>query len=108
MKLNYHAVGARIARRRKSLQLTQSKVAELCDISDQYLSNIERSTSIPSVEVIMRLAHALDTTPDEFLAGTYRKKGEEWRSTAERLRGLTPGQLSLVEHFLDWVTEQKL
>ena len=90
------------------MQLTQSKVAELCDISDQYLSNIERSTSIPSVEVIMRLAHALDTTPDEFLAGTYRKKGEEWRSTAERLRGLTPGQLSLVEHFLDWVTEQKL
>ena len=36
MKLNYHAVGARIARRRKLLQLTQSKVAELCDISEQY------------------------------------------------------------------------
>ena len=56
----------------------------------------------------MRLADALGTTPDEFLVGTYRKKGEEWRSTAERLRSLTPGQLSLVEHFLDWVTEQKL
>ena len=54
------------------------------------------------------LADALGTTPDEFLVGTYRKKGEEWRSTAERLRSLTPGQLSLVEHFLDWVTEQKL
>ena len=72
MALDYHMIGRRIARRRKKLRLTQAKVAELCDITNQYLSNIERATSVPSLETIMRLAAALDTTPDEFLVGAAR------------------------------------
>lgn len=108
MKLDYRAIGERIAHRRRELRLTQAKVAELCDISDQYLSNIERAVSIPSTEVVMRLAAALDTTPDEFLVGTLRTQGEEWRTTAQRLRGLSPKQLALTNHFLDWVSQEPL
>lgn len=108
LNLDYRAIGVRVARRRKQLHLTQAKVAERCDISDQYLSNIERAVSIPSVEVIMRLALALDTTPDEFLVGTALNEREEWRNVAQCLRGLTPGQLELTRRFLEWVTEQKL
>ena len=37
----------------------QSEVEEKADLSYKYLSNIERSVSIPSLEVIMRLAAAL-------------------------------------------------
>ena len=107
MNIDYSAIGARVARRRKQLHLTQAKVAERCDISDQYLSNIERAVSIPSIEVMMRLADALDTTPDEFLLGTARQE-EAWRAAAQRLRALTPGQLALTEHFLSWVAEQAL
>ena len=81
-------IGRRIARRRKKLRLTQAKVAELCDITNQYLSNIERATSVPSLETIMRLAAALDTTPDEFLVGAARPEKDEWRSVAEQLRTL--------------------
>ena len=108
MKLDYRAIGKRIARRRKELVLTQAKLAEACDISDQYLSNIERAVSIPSTEVIMRLALALDTTPDEFLVGTACHEGEAWRDVAEGLRTLTPGQLALVRNFIRWAAEQKL
>ena len=70
MTLDYTEIGKRIARRRKELGLKQSEVEEKADLGYKYLSNIERSISIPSVEVIMRLAVALDTTPDEFLIGT--------------------------------------
>ena len=70
MELDYQAIGKRISGRRRELHLTQAQVAERCDISDQYLSNIERAVSIPSTEVVMRIAAALDTTPDEFLVGT--------------------------------------
>ena len=109
MKLDYRAIGKRIAQRRKQLTLTQAKVAEACEISDQYLSNIERAVSIPSTEVIMRLAEALDTTPDEFLVGTARMGGEEaWRPVAEQLRGLNRKQLGLVERFIAWVREQEI
>ncbi|MCI9375395.1 MAG: helix-turn-helix transcriptional regulator, partial [Oscillibacter sp.] len=55
-------IGKRVRRCRKRLKLTQMKVAEMADISENYLSNIERAVSIPSTEVIMRLALALGTT----------------------------------------------
>ena len=108
MTLDYKEIGRRIAYRRKALGLKQAQVSERAEISEQYLSNIERSVSIPSIEVIMRIAEALETTPDEFLVGTGRHEGEEWRWVAEGLRTLTPGQLSLVEQFIRWVSDQTL
>ena len=63
MELDYSEIGKRIARRRKELGLKQAEVCERAGINDKYLSCIERATSIPSLEVVMRLALALDTTP---------------------------------------------
>ena len=76
MKLDYKEIGRRIAHRRKQLGLKQATVEEMADIGEKYLSCIERATSTPSTEVLMRLAIALDTTPDEFLVGTVRQQDE--------------------------------
>ena len=108
MNLDYKEIGKRIARRRKQLKLKQAEVEEMADIGYKYLSNIERGLSIPSTEVIMRLALALDTTPDEFLVGTARHEDEAWRDVAEGLRTLTPGQLELTRNFIRWAAQQKL
>lgn len=108
MELDYSMIGKRIARRRKQLGLKQAEVEELAGIGDKYLSNIERAVSIPSIEVILRLAIALDTTPDEFLVGTAHQEGEAWRDVAEGLRPLTPGQLRLTREFIRWVAQQEL
>ena len=108
MDLDYKAIGKRIALRRNQLGLKQFEVEERADIGDKYLSNIECGRTIPSTEVIMKLAAALDTTPDEFLVGTARYPGEEWRSVAEKLRPLSAKQLELVSRFTDWVSQQPL
>ena len=108
MALDYLQIGKRIAKRRKQLALTQANVAELAEISDKYMSCIERAVSIPSTEVIMRLALALDTTPDEFLVGAARHGGEEWKDVAELLRGMNERQLDLARSFLTWLSEQEL
>ncbi len=108
MELDYKMIGKRIARRRRELGLTQAKAEELADIGDRYLTSIERGISIPSTEVIMRLALALDTTPDEFLVGTARHEGQEWRSVAELLRPMDEKQLALAKSLLTWLSEQKL
>lgn len=107
MELDYAEIGRRIAKRRKQLGLKQSEVEERADIGYKYLSNIERGISIPSTEVLMRLAAALDTTPDEFLVGTGHD-GEEWRTVAELLRSMNSAQLSLVRSFLQWLKDQPL
>lgn len=108
MELDYKAIGIRIAQRRKQLGLKQSEVEESANIGFKYLSNIERGISIPSTEVIMRLALALDTTPDEFLVGTARQGDEGWKDIAELLRPMKGKQLDLAKNFLTWLSEQDM
>ena len=108
MELDYTVIGKNIARRRKKLGLKQAEVEEMADIGQKYLTNIERAVSIPSIEVIMRLAAALDTTPDELLVGTSRNASEEWKNVAELLRTMDAKQLDLAKSFLTWLSEQAL
>lgn len=108
MELDYIEIGRRIARRRKELDLRQIQVCEKAGINDKYLSCIERATSIPSLDVIMRLAIALETTPDEFLIGSVRYQDDKWRDVAELMRNMNPVQLNLAKSFLRWLSEQEL
>ncbi len=108
MNADYSKIGKRIKQRREQLKLTQAALAEQCEITEQYVSNIERAISIPSTETIMKLAAALDTTPDEFLVGSGKWPGEEWKAVADKLRALDGRQLELVSDFVDWVAAHKL
>lgn len=108
MELDYKEIGRRIARRRKALKLTQAVVEERAEIGYKYMSAIERGTSIPSVEVIMRLAIVLETTPDEFLVGTARHEGAEWKNVAELLRPMDAKRLEMARSLLMWLSEQEL
>lgn len=108
MDLDYAEIGKRIARRRKLLGLKQAEVEERADLGYKYLSNIERGISIPSTEVIMRLAVALETTPDEFLVGTARHEDEEWKNVAELLRTMDAKHLKLAHSLLTWLAEEDL
>lgn len=105
MALDYSEIGKRIARRRKALGLKQSVVEERADIGCKYLSSIERGLSIPSTEVVMRLALALDTTPDEFLVGTARRGDGSWQEVAQLLQGMDPHRLDLARSFLTWLRD---
>lgn len=107
MAIDYHEIGQRIAARRKSLGLRQVDVCERCGINSNYLSNIERAASIPSLEVLMRICAALDTTPDVILLGTASRGDEGLRQEVmEQVRGLDRRQLALTKSFLSWLLEQ--
>ena len=106
MELDYQEIGRRIAKRRKELGLKQVQVCEAAGINDKYLSCIERATSIPSLEVIMKLASVLDTTPDAFLVGTALHEETEWQNVAEILRGMNQKQLAVAKSLLKWVSEE--
>lgn len=109
MELDYSQIGRRIAQRRRALGLKQAEVEERAELGYKYLSNIERGISIPSTEVIMRLALALETTPDAFLVGAQKHEpNERWRSAAEQLRSLTPRQLELAERLIEVIAEQDI
>ena len=95
MELDYAQIGKHIAARRKELGLKQTEVCDKAGINDKYLSCIERATSIPSLEVVIRLAQGSDTTPDFFLVGSAHHESNAWQGTAELLRNMSPRKLEL-------------
>ena len=56
----------------------------------------------------MRLASALETTPNEFLIGTNSSDNAEWEDIADMLRYFDKKKLSLTKNFLIWLSEQEL
>ena len=108
MELDYKEIGRRIAKRRRQLGLKQAVVEERAEIGYKYLSTIERGLSIPSTEVIMRLAIALETTPDAFLVGTVRDQDEAWKDVAELLRPMDEKHLKLAKSMLSWLADEDL
>ena len=69
MYVDYIEVGKRIAARRRELGMKQWQAEQKAGLCDKYLSNIERAATILSVDVLMKLCSALDTTPDALLLG---------------------------------------
>lgn len=70
MAVDYTLIGKRIATTRKQQKLTQEQLAEKADISNNYLSHIETSRSIPSLETLVSICIALNITPNDLLLGS--------------------------------------
>lgn len=109
MFVNYKEVGKRIAQRRKELKLKQCEVNELADLSDKYLSNIETGKSIPSIDVLMRICEAIQTTPDRILLGTTKNviSSEKSEVFSEKFAALSEKNQKMVLHFMDWIAEEE-
>lgn len=110
MYVDYKEVGKRIANRRKELGLKQWQVTEMADISDKYLSNLERATSVMSVDVLMKLCNVLKTTPDYLLLGTTEAHSPEdyEQQLKMHLSSLSPKQIKLVLNFAEWIETQNI
>lgn len=72
VKINYRKIGARIAQKRKELDLTQAQLAEIVDLSKNHISTVETGGSY-SLETLLVICDALKITPDYVLFGTIRK-----------------------------------
>lgn len=57
----------RVSERRKSLGLTQTAVAERLGISQPAYAAIEGGRCSPSLDVVERVAAALETTPERLI-----------------------------------------
>jgi transcriptional regulator with XRE-family HTH domain len=61
------ALGEFIKRQRRLAELSQRELARLADLSDAYLSQLERGLHEPSVRVLDALAQALNVPADRLL-----------------------------------------
>ena len=106
--LNYALLGRRIARMRKEAKITQEKLAEMADISNNYLSNIENNYSIPSLETFMKICSALETTPDKLLLGIDSVNISYLDSEiSDKIKSCTPKEKRLINGIIDLVIRSR-
>lgn len=108
MTIDYSAVGKRISLIRKNRGMTQEQLAEKAELSNIYISHIENSRSIPSLETLMKICSALDTTPDEVLLGTKQDMENYLQSDIQKKLILcTPKERRMVSRFIDLLLEER-
>ena len=108
LELDYRLMGRRIAELRKQRGLTQEKLAERADLTNIYISHIEKCRSIPSLETVVKLCNALGVTPDALLLGASVSSPDYLgNELLQKLEGCTPRQRRLVNGFIDLLRSEE-
>jgi transcriptional regulator with XRE-family HTH domain len=109
--MDYNKLGMNIRRIRKKNNLTIEQLAEKANISSNYLGKIERAQSILSVEVLVKIANALETTTDELLGNNIHtvsnKRVMKTNSQLNLLARSNPDYYDFVENIVDYMINKK-
>lgn len=109
MAIDYRLIGKRIATIRKRQRLSQEQLAEKADISNNYLSHIETSRSIPSLETLMNICIALDITPDQLLLGSSSGQNDYFVSDiAQKLTQCTDSEKRIIFNMIDILIKERV
>ena len=99
VELYLKEMGSRIMERRKKLGLTQEALAEMSELTTQFVSYAESGKRGMRPENLMKVAAALGVSTDYLLTGDIIDKDKLLLS--EKLEKLTPKQVRIVENGID-------
>ncbi|HAA26262.1 MAG TPA: XRE family transcriptional regulator [Ruminiclostridium sp.] len=109
MEINYREMGRRIAKRRKALNLTQEEISEATGLSNNHISNIENSHSIPSIETLMKVCEKLEVTPDYVLLGITKDLNDDLvTQICKKLKLCDNKKLKLIDSFITWIIDENI
>ncbi|MCR4631999.1 MAG: helix-turn-helix domain-containing protein [Treponema sp.] len=70
MAVDYISIGKRIQTKRKSMGITQEKIAEEISVTVGYISQIERGFTKVNLDTLSKIAEVLNCDITTFLTGT--------------------------------------
>jgi len=110
MKLgfDYTVIGKRIRKSREEKGLTQERVAELLDVSNAYISKIERGKTPINLDRLSDICQVLEASPDYILSGADRSSNDFMRNEIlEMLEGCSPDKIKLIKQVIQPIIEYK-
>ena len=82
-------IGLNIRKYRKKQKIHQDQLAEMAELSTNYIGMIERGEKIPALETFLKIANALEVSADMLLADVqYTGYAVKDSLLAEKLDGL--------------------
>ena len=85
MSINFKIIGRRIKEVRKAQGISQEKLAELADLSTQYMSQIETAARKASLTSLVKISNALNVSLDELLYGNRPDRPGEMQSELDSI-----------------------
>lgn len=106
MTVDYDKIGIRIAQRRHELKMKQNYLAEITDLSNNHISNIENGRSIPSLETLAKICEKLGVTPDYLLLGNI-KSNDIPKNIMDNLLLCNEKSLSLISKIIEIILSEQ-
>ena len=101
MSLDYKIIGERIKEHRSKSNLTQNQLSELLNVSNVYVSRIERGTTKVNLETLYRISTILDVSIGVLLTGIDQTASNYLDSEITSLLGqCSPKQKKLVSEII--------
>lgn len=100
MELDYERIGKRIAQRRKQAGIKQNVLVERLNMSNNYLSSIERGRERPSLEILVGICNELEVTPDYLIMGNMNSNNVP-QDIADGLRLCSKQDIELVSALIE-------
>lgn len=95
-------LGKKLREARQKKGYTQHTLAEMADIGDVYMGEIERGLKMPSLNIFIKLIEALDISADYILRDELTSGKEHiYDEITQKLKNLTPKQRKTAADILD-------
>jgi len=78
MVFDSNSTGMRIRHYRNLKRLSQEKLAELTGVSQEHIAKIEAGVNVPSLELLISIANALDVSSDDLLSDNLSARYSEF------------------------------
>ena len=96
------ALGKKLREARQKKGYTQHELAEIADIGNVYLGEIERGLKMPSLNIFIKLIEALDVSADYILRDELTSgKAYIYDEITQKLKNLSPKQRKTAADILD-------
>ena len=104
MKAVYKAIGNALRQKRREFPMTQEQLATLANTSTQHIRRIERGVCGPSLELLYRIAGALECPVYTFLPASDAAQVYSFLTDEinQRLNSSSLEDRRFVSEFIDW------
>lgn len=106
--IDYQVIGGRIRKAREDKSMTQAHLAEFLDVSNAYISKIERGRTAVNLNHLDKICAVLDTSVEFILNGTSKASPSYLRNEiTEMLQDCTPDQIKLITQIIRIIISQR-
>jgi transcriptional regulator with XRE-family HTH domain len=108
MSFDYSLIGKRIKQAREEQGITQEVLAEKLDVSNAYISKIERGKTPINLDRLSQLCVILDETPEYILSGANSHSSDYLRNEIILLlENCSPEKINLIMNIIKSIVEFK-